>query len=144
MKVTLARKNDAVHFVAKNEQNVELAIDGSPEIGGKDLGFRPMQMLLAGLGGCSGIDIVNILKKQRQQLDEFDIEIDGQREVGVEPSLFKDIHVIFKLKGPNLDENKVKKAVELSMDKYCSVAKTLESSAKITYEFEVNGTKYSV
>lgn len=144
MKVTLARKNDAVHFVAKNEQNVELAIDGSPEIGGKDLGFRPMQMLLAGLGGCSGIDIVNILKKQRQQLDEFDIEIDGQREVGVEPSLFKDIHVIFKLKGPNLDENKVKKAVELSMDKYCSVAKTLESSAKVTYEFEVNGTKYSV
>ena len=138
MKVTLARKNDAVHFVAKNEQNVELAIDGSPEIGGKDLGFRPMQMLLAGLGGCSGIDIVNILKKQRQQLDEFDIEIDGQREVGVEPSLFKDIHVIFKLKGPNLDENKVKKAVELSMDKYCSVAKTLESSAKITYEFQIN------
>ena len=138
MKVTLARKNDAVHFVAKNEQNVELAIDGSPEIGGNDLGFRPMQMLLAGLGGCSGIDIVNILKKQRQQLDEFDIEIDGQREVGVEPSLFKDIHVIFKLKGPNLDENKVKKAVELSMDKYCSVAKTLESSAKITYEFQIN------
>ncbi len=142
MKVTLARKNDAVHFVAKNEQNVELAIDGSPEIGGKDLGFRPMQMLLAGLGGCSGIDIVNILKKQRQQLDEFDIEIDGAREVGVEPSLFKDIHVIFKLKGPNLDENKVKKAVELSMDKYCSVAKTLESSAKITYEFEVNGARH--
>ncbi len=138
MKVTLARKNDAVHFVAKNEQNVELAIDGSPEIGGNDLGFRPMQMLLAGLGGCSGIDIVNILKKQRQQLDEFDIEIDGQRQVGVEPSLFKDIHVIFKLKGPNLDENKVKKAVELSMDKYCSVAKTLESSAKITYEFQIN------
>jgi putative redox protein len=95
-----------------------------------------MQMLLAALGGCSTIDIVNILTKQKQHVADIRITIDGEREPNVEPSLFRDIHVHFALKG-DLSEEKVKRAVSLSMDKYCSVAKTLEKSAKITYDFSI-------
>jgi putative redox protein len=111
-------------------------MDGSPAVGGENKGFRPMQMLLAALGGCSTIDIVSILKKQRQPVDDIAITVEGEREPGVEPSLFRDIRVHFTLKG-NLDEDKVRKAVELSMEKYCSVAKTLEKTAAITYSFSV-------
>jgi putative redox protein len=144
MKITLSRQNDAVHFLAKNEQDVSFNIDGSPEIGGENKGFRPMQLLLAALGGCSSIDVVSILKKQRQVLEGFDIEVDGEREAGKEPSLFQDIVVTFKLKGATLDPDKVKKAVALSMEKYCSVAKTLEATAKITYRINLNGLELSV
>jgi putative redox protein len=141
MKITLSRQNDAVHFLAKNEQDTVMHIDGSPEIGGENKGFRPMQMLLAALGGCSSIDVVSILKKQRQVLEAFDIEIDGEREAGKEPSLFQDILVTFKLTGASLDPEKVKKAVALSMDKYCSVAKTLEKTATIKYLMVLNGVE---
>ncbi len=141
MKITLSRQNDAVHFIAKNEQDTVMHIDGSPEIGGENKGFRPMQMLLAALGGCSSIDVVSILKKQRQVLEAFDIEIDGEREAGKEPSLFQDILVTFKLTGASLDPEKVKKAVVLSMDKYCSVAKTLEKTATIKYLIVLNGVE---
>jgi putative redox protein len=141
MKITLSRQNDAVHFIAKNEQDTVMHIDGSPEIGGENKGFRPMQMLLAALGGCSSIDVVSILKKQRQVLEAFDIEIDGEREAGKEPSLFQDILVTFKLTGASLDPEKVKKAVALSMDKYCSVAKTLEKTATIKYLIVLNGVE---
>jgi putative redox protein len=139
MKISLSRQNDAVHFVAKNEQGVSMHMDGSPEIGGENQGFRPMQLLLAALGGCSSIDVVSILKKQRQVLESFDIEVDGEREVGKEPSLFKDILVTFKLTGATLDVEKVKKAVSLSMDKYCSVSKTLEPTATIKNKIILNG-----
>ncbi len=136
MKIQIERLNDAVHLRATNEEGASLEMDGSPAVGGEDKGFRPMQMLLAALGGCSTIDIVSILKKQRQPVDDIAITVEGEREPGVEPSLFRDIHVHFALKG-NLDEDKVRKAVDLSMEKYCSVAKTLEKTATITYSFSV-------
>jgi putative redox protein len=136
MKIQIERLNNAVHLRATNEDGATLELDGSPAVGGENKGFRPMQMLLAALGGCSTIDIVSILKKQRQPVDDIAIAVEGEREPGVEPSLFRDIHVHFTLKG-NLDEDKVRKAVELSMEKYCSVAKTLEKTAAITYSFSV-------
>ncbi len=136
MKIEIHRKNDAFHMEAVNETGNTLEMDGSPAIGGENLGFRPMQMLLAALGGCSTIDIVNVLKKQRQPLEDISIVVDGEREPNVEPSLFQHIHVHYTLKG-NLDEDKVRKAVDLSMQKYCSVAKTLEKTAKITYSFTI-------
>ncbi len=136
MKIQIERLNNAVHLRATNEDGATLEMDGSPAVGGENKGFRPMQMLLAALGGCSTIDIVSILKKQRQPVDDIAIAVEGEREPGVEPSLFRDIHVHFTLKG-NLDEDKVRKAVELSMEKYCSVAKTLEKTAAITYSFSV-------
>jgi putative redox protein len=136
MRIELNRINTAVHFEAKNEAGVAIPIDGSPAIGGENKGARPMELLLMGLGGCSGIDIITILQKMKQTVTNFSILIDGEREQGKEPSLFETIHVVFKLTG-DLDPEKVGRAVSLSMDKYCSVAKTLEKTAKITYEFQI-------
>lgn len=136
MRISLKRLNNAAHLEAMNEFGNKISIDGSPAVGGKDLGFRPMQLLLAGLGSCSTMDVINILNKQKQELKDIQIVVDGEREQGVEPSLFRDIHVHFTLFG-TVDEDKAKKAIDLSMTKYCSVAKTLEASAKITYDFEI-------
>jgi putative redox protein len=136
MKIEVSRLNDAYHFRAANEDGATIDIDASPEIGGKNLGMRPMQVLLAGLGGCSSIDVINILNKQKQPLKDLRVIVDGERAKEQVPSLFTDIHVHFTLTG-ELDEDKVRKAIELSMDKYCSVAKTLEKTAKITYSFEI-------
>ena len=143
MKINVSRINKKVHFEAKNEEGNVISMDGAEKIGGENLGVRPMQMLLMALGGCSGIDVVTILQKQKQEADTFDIEIDGDREQGVEPSLYKTIHANFKFTG-NLDKVKTHRAVQLSMDKYCSVAKTLEKTANITWSIEINGEKIIV
>jgi putative redox protein len=139
MKIELKRLDDAFHFEATDETGHSVHMDGGEAIGGHDKGVRPMQMLLMGLGGCSAIDIVMILKKQRQIVDSFEISIDGDREAGKEPSLWSDVRIVFKLKG-TIDVEKAERAVSLSMDKYCSVSKTLElAGAKITYSVTVNG-----
>lgn len=140
MKVELKRLNDGFHFEARNEDGATMQLDGSPDIGGQNLGVRPMQSLLMALGGCSGIDIVLILKKQRQTIGDFRMEIDGQREQGKDPALWKDIHVTYFLDGP-IDPEKAKRAVSLSLEKYCSVAKTLELGATITSSVVLNGEK---
>jgi putative redox protein len=137
MKVEIARLNNAYNFEATNEQGRTVQMDASPDIGGSNLGFRPMQMLLASLGGCSSIDIVNILNKQKQELKDIKITVDGEREKDVIPSLFTDIHIHFHLTG-KLDEDKVKKAIDLSVNKYCSVLKTLEKTAKITHSYTIS------
>ena len=136
MNIQLKRLDNAFHFEARNEEGQTIYLDNSEANGGHNKGVRPMQSLLMALGGCSAIDIVTILKKQRQPIEDFQISIDGEREEGKEPSLWETIHIVFKLKG-NLDRDKVDRAVALSMEKYCSVAKTLEKTAKITYEIEV-------
>ena len=136
MKIEIKRVNDATHLEATNEQGNSIFMDGSPAIGGKDLGFRPMQLLLAAVGGCSTMDVVSILNKQKQELRHIEIVVDGEREQGVEPSLFRDIHVHFKIYG-KVDPEKAKRAVDLSMTKYCSVSKTMEPTATITYDFEI-------
>ena len=136
IKIELNRLNDAFHMEARNEQGNTVHIDGSPDIGGTNQGMRPMQMLLAAMGGCSSIDIINILKKQRQPLRDFKVTITGDREKDVVPSLFTEVHAHFKLYG-DLDPEKVQKAIILGVEKYCSVAKTLEYRAKITHSFEI-------
>lgn len=140
MKVKLNRENNGFHFIAHSENGNSVSMDAGKAIGGEDLGVRPMEILLMALGGCSGIDVVSILKKQKQEIKNFSIEVDGEREAGKEPSLYKNIEVIFSLEG-ELDPTKVKRAVELSMDKYCSVAKTLEHTAVIKYFVELNGVR---
>jgi putative redox protein len=111
-------------------------MDGTSEIGGINGGFRPMQMLLAAAGGCSAIDVVGILKKQRQNPDDLKIEVTGERVSVDDYSEFKTINIHFILKG-DLDEKKVARAIDLSLNKYCSVSKTLEKTAKITSSFEI-------
>jgi uncharacterized OsmC-like protein len=139
MRITLERQNQAVHLQALNEDGARIDIDGAPAIGGENKGLRPMQLLLAGLGSCSTMDIVSILNKQKQDLADIRILIDGTREKGKTPSLFEDIHVHFILTG-NLDDKKVKRAIDLSMNTYCSVSKIIEKTARITYSYEIKTT----
>lgn len=122
--IELSRVHGDFGFEAKDENGHVVKIDSSPESGGQNYGVRPMQMLLMGLGGCSGIDVISILKKQRQEVKDYKMVIRGEREAGVEPSLWKDIEVEFHIYG-NVDEDKARRAAELSMGKYCSVAATL-------------------
>ena len=137
MKVEVNRLNEAYHFRATNEDGATLDMDASPEIGGQNLGLRPMQVLLAGLGGCSAIDVIGILQKQKQPLKEIRVTVDGERAKDQVPALYNQIHVHFTLTG-DLDEGKVRKAIDLSLDKYCSVAKTLEKTAAITHSFTIS------
>jgi putative redox protein len=138
MKFTLQRIDDAFNMEAQDEAGHKVLMDSSVENGGKGNGIRPMQMLMMGLGGCSAIDVVMILKKQRQEVTDFHIEIEGAREKDKEPALWEKAHVIFHLKG-NIDPDKAARAVELSMNKYCSVAETLRrSGTQLTWETKVN------
>lgn len=138
MRIELKRLDDAFHFEAKNEKGNTLHMDGSESIGGNNKGISPMQLLIAGLGGCSAIDIVMILKKQKQIISSFEISIDAEREQGKEPALWKDATIHFKLAG-EIEKEKAERAVQLSMEKYCSVAKTLElGGTKISYKISVN------
>jgi putative redox protein len=138
MRIEINRLNHAVHLEALNEDGNTVSMDGAPQMGGTKSGFRPMQMLLAGLGGCSAIDFIDILKKQRQDLQDFRIIIDGDREHKPAPSVFTSVHMHFKLQG-NLDPLKVERALDLSINKYCSVGKMLEKTARITYSYEIAG-----
>ena len=138
IKIEVDRVNGDFGFEAKDAAGHIARMDSNPESGGLNFGIRPMQMLLMGLGGCSGIDIVSILKKQRQTVEGFHMSIQGDRETGKEPSLWANIHIVFELKG-DIDPDKAKKACELSMNKYCSVAATLkEARCTITWEVKVN------
>jgi putative redox protein len=135
--ITLERTTGDYGFEAKDEAGHAVLTDSSSESGGGDAGVRPMQMLLMALGGCSGIDVVSILKKQRQQISHFTMHISGEREAGVEPSLWKTVHVVFDIKG-DIDPGKAERACQLSIDKYCSVAETLRrAGAAITWELKV-------
>jgi putative redox protein len=136
MKILLNRVNGACHMVASNEDGNEIHIDAAQEVGGEKKGFRPMQLLAAGAAGCSSIDIITILNKQRQPLDDLQVIVDAQREKDKVPALFRSVHLHYVLTG-NLDREKVEKALELSLQKYCSVVKILEKTAEITYTYEI-------
>ena len=135
--IELNRLNDGFHFSAENEGGNTVHLDASPDIGGENKGMRPMQMLLAAMGGCSAIDVINILKKQRQDLKDLKITVKGEREKDATPSLYQTVHAHYKFFG-KLDPDKVEKAINLSIDKYCSVSRTLEKAgATITHSFEI-------
>lgn len=136
MKIVLKRENQAYHLQARNEDGNIIDIDGAHAIGGQNKGFRPMQLLAAGAGSCSTIDIISILQKQRQPLDDIEVVVDAEREADAVPSLFTRIHLHFVLSG-KLEEDKVKKAILLSLEKYCSVVKILEKTAIITHSFTI-------
>jgi putative redox protein len=125
--VELSRIQNDYGFEATDAYGHTVRMDTSPESGGHNFGVRPMQMLLMGLAGCSAIDVVSILKKQRQDVKDYKMIVKGEREKGREPSLWKDIFVEFHIYG-NVDEDKAKRAAELSMNKYCSVSETLRRS----------------
>ena len=137
IKVEIERVEGDFGFEARDANGHTVRIDTSLETGGTNFGVRPMQMLLMGLGGCSAIDIVSILKKQRQEVEGFRMVVEGEREAGKEPSLWEDVSIIFELNG-NIDPAKARRACELSMEKYCSVAETLRrAGCKLTWDVKV-------
>jgi len=137
MRINISRTDDDFAMTATNETGNEITMDGASKIGGHESGFRPMQLLLAAVGGCSSIDIILILKKQKQQIETFDVEVEGDRENVEDYSLFRNIVLHFKITG-NVDHDKAERAIKLSLEKYCSVSKTLEPTAKITYKLTIN------
>lgn len=139
MKIELVRVDDAFHFEGTGSSDVTVHTDGSPEIGGHNAGVRPMELLLMGLASCSAIDVVLILKKQRQQITDFRIEAEGERvkEDDTERKPFRSIHLHFKFKGHLLDKTKIDRAIKLSMEKYCSATAQLESLATITHDVTI-------
>jgi putative redox protein len=139
MKVELSRVDDAFHFEAIGASNVVVNIDAGENIGGHNLGARPMELLLMGLGGCTSIDVLLILKKQRQVVENLKLVIEGERVKieGTEMTPFRNINIHFIFKG-DLDPRKVEKAIELSMEKYCSATAQLAATAEITHTLEIN------
>ena len=136
-KIFIKRVNDAYAFEATDENGHKTVMDAAEAIGGNNSGFRPMQTLLMGLGGCGGVDIISILKKQKQEVTTFSMEINGERETGKEPALWKEVHILFRFSG-KVDMDKAKKACALSIDKYCSVAATLRAAGcKILWDAEI-------
>lgn len=127
---------DHMSFVGESDSGHSVVMDGAAEAGGRNLGIRPMEMLLLGLGGCTAFDVVMILQKSRQDLVDCEVEIQAERSSEI-PKVFTRIHTHFIVKGKNLDVNKVKKAVDLSAEKYCSASKMLEKAAELSHDFEI-------
>lgn len=136
MEINLIRKSGKFNFEAQNEGGFTVELDANPAIGGEGKGFRPMEMLLVGLGGCSGIDMVNILNKQKEDLADIKINIKASR-VNAEPAIFEEINIQFNLTG-NLSVAKVERALQMTFDKYCSVSNILSRSAKINFNYTIN------
>ncbi len=127
---------DFMTFVGESDSGHSVVMDGAPDAGGRDLGVRPLEMLLLGLGGCTAFDVVSILQKSRQQIVDCEIEIEAERADEV-PRVFTRIHIHFIVSGKNLDHGKVARAIDLSADKYCSASRMLEKTAEISHDFEV-------
>ncbi|MXV50795.1 OsmC family peroxiredoxin [Pedobacter sp. HMF7647] len=138
MKVELKRVNNAVHFEGSAaSSSVKVHIDGSPEIGGQELGSRPMELVLMALASCSSLDLVSILKKQKQEIVDFSVSTEGERREAI-PHIFTTIHMTFNLSG-KIDQAKAEKAAELAVKKYCSVHDMLAAGGvDITYEVVLN------
>lgn len=127
---------DGMMFVGESESGHAVVIDGPPEIGGKNMGVRPMEMLLLGMGGCTSIDVLQILQKGRQNITDCVAEISAER-VETVPKVFSKIHVHFVITGKDLKEAVVARAVKLSAEKYCSASLMLEKAVDITHDFEI-------
>jgi len=135
--ITLKRLDNDYQFETTDEAGQVVRMDIPVDQGGHGNGVRPMQALLSALGGCSGVDIVMILKKQKETIEQLEMVINGERAVGKEPALWETIHIGFKLKG-TMTKERAEKACSLSIDKYCSVAATLRAAgAVITWDVEI-------
>ena len=128
---------EGVSFVGQSESGHSVVMDGAPESGGKNLGVRPMEMLLMGLGGCSAFDVVLILRKSRQQITDCVADLSAER-ADSDPKVFTKIHVHFTVTGKALDPKRVEQAVKLSAEKYCSASIMLGKTAVITHDFEIH------
>ena len=136
MKTTLTWR-DGVAWNARSDSGHQITLDGSPKIGGMNQGCRPMELVLKGLGGCSAMDVMSILKKKRQIVESASITLEATRSDTV-PAVFSKIHLTFSFGGDTLRMNALEHAVDLSVNKYCSVAKMLSATVEITYAVVLN------
>jgi putative redox protein len=128
---------DGVMFVGESGSGHSVVMDGAPEQGGRNMGVRPMEMLLLGLGGCASYDVIAMLKKGRQEIVDCRAEVDAERADAV-PAVFSKIHIKFIVSGNNLKENQVKRAVDLSAEKYCSASIMLGAAGvEMTHSHEI-------
>jgi len=127
---------EGVSFLGETESSHAVLMDGSPEIGGRNLGPRPMEMLLLGAGGCSSVDVILILKKARQDITDCVVEINAERAPS-DPKVFTNIHLHYVVTGKNLNPVHVERAIKLSAEKYCSVSIMLGKTAEITHDVEI-------
>lgn len=127
---------EGVSMVAEAGSGHSVVLDGAPEIGGRNIGFRPMEMLLMGLAGCTALDVVSILRKSRQEVTDLSVEVEAERAAN-EPKVFTRIQVHFVVTGRRLTENHVRRAVDLSADKYCSASIMLGKTAEMHHDFEI-------
>jgi putative redox protein len=136
MKATIKWVEDAM-FIGESGSGHSVVMDGPPEIGGRNAGIRPMEMLLIGVGTCSSVDVVSILKKARQQVTGCEAQVEAER-VDAIPAVFEKIHMHFIVRGKELDDAKVKRAVELSAEKYCSASIMLQKGGvQVTHDYEI-------
>ncbi len=127
---------DHMSFVGESGSGHSVVMDGAPELGGRNLGIRPMEMLLLGLGGCTSFDVVLILKKMKQEITGCEVEIEAER-ADSEPKVFTRIHVHFIVSGRGLSDKHVARAVNLSAEKYCSASIMLGKTAEISHDYEI-------
>ena len=123
-------------FVGESGSGHSIVMDGAPDVGGRNMGVRPMEMVLLGLGGCTAFDMVLILQRQRQSISDCQVEIEAER-AGEAPRVFTKIHVHYIVKGRGLDPKKVERAVNMTAEKYCSVSIMLSASVELTHDFEI-------
>jgi putative redox protein len=133
---TRIRWKQNVAFEAETDSGHRLLMDGSPEVGGQNLGARPMETVLAGTGACSAIDVILILKKARQHVTDCYVDVEAER-AATDPKVFTRIHFHFVVTGKGLDPTKVARAIALSADVYCSASAMLAKTANITHDFEL-------
>jgi len=131
---------EGVSFMGESETGHAVVLDGAPENGGRNIGMRPMEMLLIGMGACTSFDVVTILKKARQPIEDCVAEIDAARADEV-PKVFTKIHVHFVITGNNLNETQVERAVKLSAEKYCSASIMLSKSVEISHDYEIRSNE---
>jgi len=125
-----------LRFVGSSSSGHAIVMDADPEVGGTNTAPRPMELLLIGIGGCSGMDIVSILKKKKQNITDMEIIVKGE-EADTYPKKFTDIALEFIIRGKDISEEAVKRSIELSMNKYCSVKASLEGSAKVSFSYKI-------
>jgi putative redox protein len=129
-----------VMFLGESGSGHSVVMDGAPDAGGRNLGFRPMEMLLLGLGGCSAFDVCMILKRGREQVTDCVVELDGERATS-DPKVFTKIVMRYIVTGRNLDRRKVERAVQLSAEKYCSASAIMTKTAQLEHVVEIRSTE---
>ncbi len=136
MKV-LIKQIEGLKLVGKNEKGHEVTVDTRKDVGGFESAMTPMELVLVALGACTAMDVISILKKMKVEYEEFGIEVEGEREKE-HPKVYKDIKLTYIFKGKNLPYDKIEKAINLSLNKYCSVSNMINKTAKISYNIKLN------